>query len=177
MGWLTKLLRPTPPAYRVVEEPPEPKLVIPQGCFSALLECLAPAKARGHEGVAFLLGRTDGATALCVQAVRPKATTSPGSFHVSARDMARVIELAANLDLQVVGQVHTHPRDAFHSDGDEDGANIRFDGFVSLVIPDYGARLPDLIGSAAYVFSAAAGDWKPLPVSSIHILHSGVALG
>lgn len=177
MNWLRNLFRPPPPPppFTVLDVPIEPRLLIPEGCFRALLECLAPANARQHEGVAFLLGRTDGTTALCAQAVRPRAATTLGSFHVDAHAMARVVELADTHDLQIIGQVHTHPGDAFHSDGDEDGANIRFEGFVSVVIPDYGASLPDLTGAAAYVFMAGA--WRPLPITSIHILHSGVALG
>jgi proteasome lid subunit RPN8/RPN11 len=89
--------------------------------------------------------------------------------------MARVVALATELDLQVVGQVHTHPHLAGHSDGDEDGANIKFDGFVSIVVPDYGAHLPSLENSAVYSYHQTLG-WRKLPLSAIIILNGGVAL-
>jgi hypothetical protein len=54
----------------------------------------------------------------------------------------------------VVGQVHTHPKDAYHSDGDEDGARIAYTGYVSLVLPDYGRRLPLFDEAAIFIFRA-----------------------
>jgi hypothetical protein len=125
--------------------------------------------------VAFLLGRTDGSQAICLASVRPRAVTTPGSFHVPSNEMARVVALATSLDLQIVGQAHTHPELAGHSDGDEDGANIRFEGFVSIVIPNYGAYLPRLQGSAVYRFGRVEG-WRRLPLSAVTILRGGAAL-
>ncbi len=162
-------------AYRVRAEDRAPTIVFAQSCLRGMVDCIAPANRRHHEGVAFLLGRTDGVQALCLASVRPCAITTPGSFHVPANEMARVVALATELDLQVVGQVHTHPRLAAHSDGDEDGANIKFDGFVSIVIPEYGAHLPSLRDSAAYWYSRSRG-WRRLPLSAITILNGGVAL-
>jgi proteasome lid subunit RPN8/RPN11 len=89
--------------------------------------------------------------------------------------MAQVMGLALDLDLQVVAQVHTHPVDAFHSDGDEDGANIRYPGFYSIVLPDYGARLPSFARSAVYLCDER-GDWVALPESCIETIPSGSAL-
>lgn len=164
-----------PPAFRIVETPRAPSVLLTRSCFDGLLACLAPANVRGHEGVAFLLGHTDGTRSLGLQAVRPRAVTTPGSFHVPAVEMARVIQAAGRLDLQVIAQVHTHPGDAYHSDGDEDGANIGFDGFVSVVIPDYGGRLPSLEGSAIYHFNRTGG-WTLLPMDTLRVVEGGVAL-
>lgn len=176
MEWFKSLFRPPAQSPVVVVRPRAPELIMPRGCLLALQECIAPALGRGHEGVAYLLGKTDGTTALCVQVVRPRATTGPGSFFVSSKDMARVIGHTTDLGLQVVGQVHSHPRDAFHSDGDEDGANIRYDGFFSIVLPDYGARLPNLSGVAVYAYSSPAQGWSLLGNECIRVLPGGVAL-
>jgi proteasome lid subunit RPN8/RPN11 len=86
-----------------------------------------------------------------VTAIRPEAHTTQGSFHVDPRAMARVVRAAANLGLQVVCQVHTHPGRAYHSDGDVEGARIRYAGFTSVVLPDYGRRLPRFDGAAIYM--------------------------
>lgn len=135
--------------------PPPPRLVLTQGCVAAVHDCLMPEIRRGHEGIAYLLGQSDGNTTLAVAAVRPQAQTTRGSFDVSAPAMARVVRAAVNAGLQVVGQVHTHPGAAFHSEGDDEGARIAFTGYVSLVLPEYGRHLPSLTGMAAYFFQVS----------------------
>lgn len=152
-----------------------PYVHFPEACISSLAGLLQPTLRRRHEGVVFLLGRTDGTNTTVLSVVRPRAVTSPGSFDVSAEEVARVVELAFDADLQIVGQVHTHPKDAFHSDGDEDGANISFDGFISIVLPDYGARLPDLSGAAVYQFHHSSG-WLHLAESRLRVVDAGIAL-
>lgn len=89
--------------------------------------------------------------------------------------MAKVVFLAMELDLQIVGQVHTHPQEAFHSAGDEEGANIRYNGFISIVIPDYGDHLPARTGWAVYRFRESGG-WQPLDVDVVTVVGGIAAL-
>jgi hypothetical protein len=154
---------------KIIDARPPAIVVMTDSCQRAIVACLDDSTMRKHEGVCLLLGTTDGTAAVCLLAVRPQAETTYGSFHIPAREMARVVDIATDLRLQIIGQVHTHPKGAFHSDGDEDGANIRYAGFVSIVVPNYGASLPDFAGSAVYVFSAA-GEWEHLQVNAIHIV-------
>lgn len=144
------------PAYRP-GPPPPPRIVLTESCLEALCAVLEPEIRRGHEGVAYLLGQTDGTVTLAVAAFRPEAATTAGSFSVSAPAMAKVVRAATKAGLQVVGQVHTHPGKAYHSDGDVEGARIVYGGFVSAVLPDYGRRLPALDDSAVYMFRGEAG--------------------
>ena len=144
------------PAYKP-GPPPPPRLILTESCVSALSECMEPEIRRGHEGVAYVLGQTDGAVTLAIAAVRPQAATTRGSFFVSAPAMAQVVRTAIRAGLQVIGQVHTHPGKAYHSDGDVEGARIVYRGFVSVVLPDYGRRLPTLDGAAVYMFRGKAG--------------------
>lgn len=136
---------------------PRPRLVLTQVCVEALRACLEPEIRRGHEGVAYLLGQTDGTATLAVAAVRPDAITSPGSFSVSAQAMAKVVRIATRVGLQIVAQIHTHPGKAYHSEGDVEGARIAFSGFVSGVLPDYGRRLPAFDGGAFYLYRSGTG--------------------
>lgn len=153
--WLAGLFR-RQPAYRP-GPPSRPRLLLTEPCVAALAACMEPEIRRRHEGVAYLLGQTDGTVTLAIAAIRPKAITGPGSFCVSAPAMAKVVRAATGTGLQVVGQVHSHPGDAFHSDGDVEGARIVYRGFVSAVLPDYGRRLPTLDGAAVYMFRGKAG--------------------
>lgn len=144
------------------------RIVLTGACVAALQDCLILDSRKDHEGIAYLLGLTDGATTLAVAATRPEAATTCGSFNVSIGAMASVVRAATNLGLQVVGQVHTHPGIAYHSDGDETGARIRYTGYASIVLPDYGRHLPKLTDAAIYMFEAGKG-FVPLNVSDLTI--------
>lgn len=144
-------------------------LVITPACIENLVQSVAPSRDRGHEGVAYLLGQTDGNVTLAVLAVAPKARTTRGSFEVGPLQMSRVVRTAANFSLKVVGQVHTHPGSAYHSEGDIEGARIRYDGYVSIVLPDFGRHIPRLEGAAVYHFRRDCG-WRQLTETEFLVL-------
>ena len=160
------------PRYRVL--PPEVgrRLVLAYGCLEGLRECLAPEIEKRHEGIAYLYGQTDGSTTVAVGAIRPVARTTAGSFEVSSIAMARVVRVVSDLGLQVVGQAHSHPHLAHHSDGDEEGARIAYQGFVSLVAPEYGRHLPSVDGCAVYFFDK--GRFVDLPSHAVTIVPGAV---
>lgn len=163
---LARLLGIRQPARRTASK--RRRIILTGACVAALQDCLILDIRKGHEGIAYLLGLTDGTTTLAAAATRPEAVTTCGSFNVSTRAMANVVRAATNLGLQVVGQVHTHPGIAYHSDGDEVGARIRYTGYASIVLPDYGRHLPKLTDAAIYMFDAGEG-FVPLNPSDITI--------
>ena len=142
--------------YREVRIPPHRRLLLTEAAVVAIRECLAKEIAVGHEGIAYLLGQTNGETTLIVGSYRPDAETTVGSFKVSALAMARVVRTAADAGLQVVGQIHTHPGAAYHSEGDVEGERIAYDGYVSIVVPDYGRELPSFARAAVYFYREGA---------------------
>jgi len=150
---------------RQPSEPAPPRLLMTTACLYALQRSLEPENRKRHEGVAYLFGLTSDALTLAASAFRPAARTSPGSFEVTAQAMAACVRAAARHRLQVVAQVHTHPRQAFHSEGDVEGARIRYPGYVSIVLPDYGDRLPSLEGAAVFVFTRSS--WVELKASDV----------
>jgi hypothetical protein len=146
-----------PRAHNVGRVEQQRRIVLTDACLAAIRSCLAEEIRKGHEGIAYLAGLTNGVTTVAVSAVRPRAHTTWGSFTVDAAAMASVVRAVNSLGLQVVGQVHTHLEDAFHSAGDETGATIRYTGYASIVLPDYGRLLPELTGAAAYLFVSGEG--------------------
>ena len=147
---ITRLFAPRP-AFRP-GPPAPPRLILTEPSVAALQSCMEPEIRQGQEGIAYLLGQSDGTTTLIAAAIRPQARTTRGSFAVASPAMAQIVRAAVSLGLQVAGQVHTHPGKAYHSAGDEKGARIAYRGYVSIVLPDYGRRLPALDGAAAYMF-------------------------
>lgn len=144
-------------------------ITISRLCLDEIQACIRTDLIRRHEGVCYLLGRIDGSTTRVDAAVRPDAVTTPGSFHVDSLAMAAVMRLAARRHLQVVGQLHTHPGAAYHSEGDERGARIRYKGYVSIVLPDYGRHLPELRGTAIFVYQPSAG-FLSVPIQRVLVL-------
>jgi proteasome lid subunit RPN8/RPN11 len=147
----------------------QPKVLLTQNCLDAIRVALDPEMRKGHEGIVYLLGRTDGDTALAVTVFKPEAVTSLGSFSVDARAMAACVGAAGRYELQIVGQLHSHPGEAYHSDGDVEGARIRYPGYVSIVLPNYGRLLPSIQGAAVYIWSADLR-WRALSINDLIII-------
>ncbi|MDX2240042.1 MAG: Mov34/MPN/PAD-1 family protein [Leptolyngbyaceae cyanobacterium bins.302] len=168
MKFLLKHLLDKESQHKYVQDSIQPKVILTKACFQAMHHCLLPEIKKGHEGISYLLGRTDSNVTVAITATRPQAHTTPGSFHVSSPAMAQIVRSATNFGLQVVAQVHTHPGEAFHSEGDEKGARNKYPGYVSIVLPNYGRHLPNLERSAVFIFQANQG-FIPLPVSELII--------
>ena len=104
-------------------------------CRDQLTEQLLRSVRKGHEGIVYFIGLTTGCTTLALSASAPEVAATPGSVDVSAAELGKVIRFANMSELQVVGQLHTHPGGAYHSDGDLAGMRIRYPGYCSIVVP------------------------------------------
>jgi proteasome lid subunit RPN8/RPN11 len=140
------------------------------GCVQALTTCLAPERKKRHEGIAYLYGQTDGVITLAIGAIRPEAETTRGSFYVSPQAMAKIVRSVCDMNLKVIGQIHTHPGEAYHSDGDNEGARIAYSGYTSVVLPEYGRYLPNLTGAAIYMYQSKQKGFVELSLSDAIIV-------
>ena len=134
-------------------------------CRDQLTEQLRGSVRRGHEGIVYFVGLTTGSTSLALSAMAPEADASAGSVDVSAVELGKVIRFAAMSELQVVGQLHTHPCGAYHSDGDLSGMKIRHPGYFSIVTPNYGAELPSLRDAHTLVWTRAGFQEVAKPIT------------
>ena len=123
---------------------PRHSIVMTKQCHDQIVKRLYPGTISVNEAIVYFLGVTTGVTTLAVATVSPESHSTPTSVDVEKFAMMEVIRGAALAGLQVVGQLHTHPMQAYHSRGDLAGMRIRFPGFFSIVVPEYGARLPSL---------------------------------
>ena len=130
------------PFRRIPQPPPRYAVVMTTQCRDQLTEKLRGSVRRGHEGIVYFVGLTTGSTSLALSAMAPEADATAGSVDVSAAEVGKVIRFAAIAELQVIGQLHTHPCNAYHSDGDLAGMKILHPGYFSIVVPDHGAELP-----------------------------------
>jgi hypothetical protein len=94
-----------------------------------------------HEGVVYLAGVETPEQSVALLAIAPTATTTWGSFQTDLDANAAVVSTLAGHGLTLIGQLHSHPGDwVDHSEGDDEGALVRFQGYWSLVVPAFARR-------------------------------------
>lgn len=110
-----------------------------------------------HEGIVLLGGLETAKGAVAMTALSPRAVTTYGSFSTDTEANTDVVIMLARMGLTLVGQVHSHPgRWVDHSDGDDEGALVRFEGYWSLVVPVF-----------------AREGMRPLGRCGVHVFRSG----
>ncbi len=91
-----------------------------------------------HEGIVYLGGVETPRGSVALVAIGPQATTTWGSFETHVDANMAVVSTLASLGITLVGQVHSHPGQwVDHSDGDDEGALVRFSGYWSIVVPQF----------------------------------------
>jgi hypothetical protein len=94
-----------------------------------------------HEGVVYLGGVEVAGGAVALVALSPIAETTRGSFQTDLDANTAVVRALGKYELSLVGQVHSHPGEwVDHSEGDDAGALVRFEGYWSFVVPAFAHR-------------------------------------
>lgn len=88
---------------------------------------------------------------------------------VDSRTWRGVLEALRRQDQMLLAQVHSHPGDAFHSHGDDERPAEHSDGFLSIVIPNYGrgVQRPADCAVFEYVITGSGGDFYEVPSRDI----------
>lgn len=154
-SWLKRKWR-RPSVSCEVTAPTRP-IVLMTSALNSLSNAIKESGAQSHEGIVYLAGRITDSRTIITTTLVPEAKTTRGSFEVSGESMSRVVDRACHARLELVGQLHSHPGSAYHSDGDVEGANLVRNGFVSIVVPNYGLYLPELTQSCAYQWTTENG--------------------
>ena len=139
-------------------------------CCDQTTKYLRKSAQRRHEGIVYYVGVTNGTTTVALYAMLPKVDSTSRSVDVSARELGKISHSASEAGLQVVGQLHTHPADAYHSDGDLLGMRIRYPGYFSIVVPDYGAQLPSFRHSHTVLWTTGGFQKVNAPVRLVDVL-------
>ena len=94
-----------------------------------------------HEGVVYLAGVETPEQSVALLAIAPTASTTWGSFRTDLNANAAVVSTLATHGLSLIGQVHSHPGEwVDHSESDDEGTLVRFQGYWSLVVPVFARR-------------------------------------
>lgn len=114
-----------------------PRLLVPQAVLGETERLISSG--RDHEQVVYWAGiETQGVSAV-LTCIAPDAVTTYGSFDTTAASNAVVINWIAEQGLVHLAQLHCHPDHRVgHSRGDDRGALMPFEDFLSIVVPHYG---------------------------------------
>jgi proteasome lid subunit RPN8/RPN11 len=135
-------------------------LLLPESVVAATERLLRTYGADGdeHEGIVYLGGVEADDASVALIAFAPEAETTWGSFRTGSDANNRLVGALMERGLRLVGQVHSHPGGwTDHSDGDDAGALVRFEGYWSLVVPRYGREGMRLLTECGvHLFTAGA---------------------
>jgi hypothetical protein len=82
----------------------------------------------------------------------------------TAEEMRALLRTLRKRDEKLVAQIHSHPGEAFHSLGDSQHATSYHQGFISIVLPNFGRGVQSLLDCAVYEFR---GDFDALTPQEI----------
>jgi len=131
---------------------------VPDHIWSQTCHTLATGVPPRHERIVLWAGAYGHNDAYVTTALVPHQVTSSRSCRIPPSAMKTISEVVRHHDLLVLAQVHSHPNEAFHSDGDSWNAVGSLPGFLSIVVPYYAA---DCSLSDAEVYRyLEAGEWE-----------------
>ena len=104
-----------------------------------------------------------------VTAHRPEQRAWRDRFVVDAAEMAALKALLRKDRLMIAAQVHSHPKEAFHSFADDEGAFIRHQGALSFVIPCFGrdSSVATFLEEAALFELQEGNRWMLVPSEGV----------
>ena len=142
-----------------------PLIRLPIAAVEASLASILRVGSGSREVALFWLGSNETLTvSTVVLPVGPGVQWGSLSVHLDEAWMLRLAELCDDLDVIVLGAVHSHPMGAFMSGIDRD-AFFHAPDFVSIVVPDYGRTTIQDAPNAWAVFAGLprngwrAGSW------------------
>ena len=152
---------------------------LPQRCLNEAMTHLRRVGRRGEEGIALFAGRRHGDAIDVVHTLVPKQIAIRSKrgvcVIVEPAELHRVNVWLYQNDRVLVGQIHSHPAEAYHSSTDEEFPIATTVGSLSLVVPDFAAAPFSLRTTAVYRLSADA-QWQELnaaeAASLLHITDS-----
>lgn len=98
------------------------------------------------------------------EVIHPKHTSMDGGYQIDDQWLTTFWFTLARQRRSVRVQIHTHPREAFHSSTDDAWALIDTPGFLSIVIPHYGLGSVGLDG--AYLAERSGREWREVAAST-----------
>lgn len=143
------------------------KFYIPTAVLRETQKYVEVHGANRKEAYMFWAGAVADNEAYITTCVYPTANARHGGVKVPLEKMTEINLELRDRDQLVLAQVHSHPGVARHSPVDEEKAVSFHEGFVSIIVPDFGETpVYDLRDCGVYIYSADGG-WRLLDDAEI----------
>lgn len=97
----------------------------------------------------------------------PKQITGPTHFNIPVEERLRIIDEINKVGEYILVQLHTHPKEAFHSDSDDRHAITKHLHAISIVIPHFGKHWSGVIAETSVHLNLGGGIWRRLTSAEI----------
>jgi proteasome lid subunit RPN8/RPN11 len=145
------------------------KVLLPNTLADETQQFLRQVGRTGKEGMVLWVGlveeRTCRITNILIPRQRGIRSNNGVCVVVDSAEMLRINMELFHSGLLLIGQVHSHPTDAYHSEMDEEHAIANRIGSLSLVVPDFATGDFKLADCAVYrLLSDGTWDHMPTPL-------------
>lgn len=113
------------------------RLRVPTDALNLTISSMRAAGGRRSEGVVLWLGRNEGNTLSICEVYVPDYLAASDFFYIPPPAMSELLGHLGHTETMIAAQVHSHPKDAFHSEADGRWAIVRHEGALSLVLPRF----------------------------------------
>jgi hypothetical protein len=141
---------------------------VPNAIILATAKALRDESMGIRESVALWQGRVlSGTDAEVTKLHVPRQITGPLHFNVPLDERLRLVREVSRENEFILVQLHTHPREAFHSDVDDRLAITKHTGAISIVVADFGRRWNGDLVQTSVNRNLGAGRWIELSPSEV----------
>jgi proteasome lid subunit RPN8/RPN11 len=131
---------------------------IPQTCWSAALEALQTAGARGLEVMVYFAGTFTGAEGVVTRVIVPSQRQSGAGCEPDLDEVNRISADLVRAGEVLLWQLHSHPSAAYLSGTDRSWPVSRKTGWISAVAPSFGEGVTTPVDIRAYEY-LGGDDW------------------
>jgi len=130
------------------------KLHVPLPIWKNTISYFQEYSRHESEGLVFWGGGVGAAKELYVSSVI-KINHKAQGYRVAPNqeEMRFLVRTLRERDEKLLAQVHSHPEIAYHSWGDDENPTAFFNGFFSIVVPDFGINVSEITQCAVFRYS------------------------
>jgi hypothetical protein len=155
------------------------QVFIPLECVKGAYQHMRKMGEQGFEGVALFAGKESGESFIVTTTLVPQQTALSIEYgllySVSGEELHRLNVFLYENELSLIAQIHSHPKEAFHSDTDDASPIVTTVGGISIVVPDFASGAIDVRQWAVYRLSVE-NEWKELMLSEKQELKDALAI-
>lgn len=131
-------------------------IVVPLQVWRRTVEELRAYAPSRSEGLVFWGGVVSGSTMQVTGLYCVRHAPQGGRVRLTADESRWLVRRLSIRDEKLVAQVHSHPKSAFHSPGDDQRAASFHPGFLSIVAPGFAVAVHDVTDCVVFEFDGHA---------------------